>query len=277
MTKSLLWETITKTWQGKIVTLLFFLLTIWWITLQFPITKSDLSGRLFGAGYGVVALWGALNGLFISNKWGGFKSIFGRALLMFSLGLFAQEFGQISYFYYVFIQHIEVPYPSIGDIGYFGSIPFYIYGIFLLGKASGVKIVLRSFTKKILALVIPLAMLILGYALFLNNYKFDWLNPLKIYLDFGYPLGEAIYVSIAIVTYLLSRNFLGGVMRDKIFFILFALGVQFLSDYTFLYQVSRNTWAPNGINDYMYLLAYFFMTLGLLQLGNTFYKLKNSS
>ena len=89
-------------------------------------------------------------------------------------------------------------------------------------------------------------MLAVGYFLFLQGYEFDWSDPLKVFLDFGYPFGQAIYVSIAILTYLLSRGILGGIMKGKILFILFALCMQFLSDYTFLYQSSKGTWSVGG-------------------------------
>ncbi len=271
-----MWETIRGQWQASVTLAAFIILTIFWIFLQVIIPNEKDIHKFFGAVYGVIALWGAIWGVGISLKWGGIKSVMGRAILMFSLGLFAQEFGQVVLSFYDYYLHIEGSYPSLGDVGYFGSIPLYIYGIVLLAQASGVKIALRSFTKQIQALIIPIAMLILGYSLFLKGYKLDWSNPIKVYLDFGYPLGEAIYISIAIVTYLLSRSVLGGIMRSKILFILFALCVQFLSDYTFLYQSSKGTWHVGQINDYMYLVAYFLMSLGLMQLGTVVSKLKNT-
>lgn len=270
-----MFETIKREWQAQLAIVLFLLLTLWWLVgLGNP---DGYKIRYFGdypSIYGVMALWGAIWGISISRSWGLVKSVMGRAIFMFSLGLFAQEFGQLAYAYLAFYKGIEVPYPSIGDIGYFGSIPLYIYGIWLLAKASGVKIQMKSIVSKIQAVIIPVVMLLLGYALFLQDYKFDWSNSLKIFFDFGYPLGQAIYISLAFLTYLLSRNSLGGIMRSKILFILFALFVQFLSDYVFLYQASKGTWSVGGINDYMYLISYFVMTLGLLQFKTVLTKLK---
>lgn len=269
-----MWETIQKQWEAKVAILLLVLLTIWWILN--PLVQKAMGGRFFGdypSIYGIMALLGAICGITISQKWGGLRSIMGKVTLMFSLGLFAQEFGQIVYAYFSFYKHIDVPYPSLGDVGYFGSIPFYILGIFFLAKASGVKIGFNSFKNKIQAILIPVVVLAIGYFLFLQGYEFDWSNPIKIFLDFGYPFGQAIYISFAILTYLLSRGVLGGIMKSKILFILFALSIQFLSDYTFLYQSSRGTWHVGQINDYMYLVAYFMMTLGLIQLKTVLDKL----
>lgn len=267
-------ETIKKEWQAKLAVLLFFLLTVWWVVS--PSVQKMMGGRFFGdfpSIYVIMALCGAIWGIAISEIWGGLKSVMGKAVLMFSLGLFAQVFGQIYYAYLSFYKHVDVPYPSIGDIGYFGSIPLYILGVLFIAKASGVKIGVRSFSSKIQAFLIPLVVLAAGYFLFLQGYEFDWSNPIKLFLDFGYPLGQAVYVSFAILTFLLSRGILGGIMKSKILFILFALSIQFLSDYTFLYQSSRGIWSVGGINDYMYLFAYFLMTLGLLQLKTVLSKL----
>lgn len=269
-----MWETIRKYVVAQIAIVIFILLTLWWLMLRLITGITDFHNQLFAATYGAMALWGGVWGLAVSRKWGGFKSVMGKAIAMFALGLFAQEFGQLAYSYYIYYLKIEVPYPSLGDIGFFGSILFYIYGVLLLAKASGAKIKLQSFVHKIQVVLIPLGMLIIAYTLFLQGYIFDWENPIKVFLDFGYPMGQAIYISIAFLTYLLSRKILGGIMKEKILFILFALCIQFLSDYTFLYQSSRGTWSVGGINDYMYLVSYFLMTLGILQLGTVLNKLK---
>lgn len=264
-----MWVRLKGDKKVAILIAVFLFFTVWWLAIQLPIASRDVLNKYFGVFYGLVALLGAIWSFIIQKQWGGKKSLMGRAILMFSLGLFLQEFGQLTYFYYFFIRHIEVPYPSIGDIGYFGSIPLYIYGTILLSKAAGVKVSLASFKNKLQAIVIPIIILGYSYFVFLQGYEFDWSHPLTIFLDFGYPLGQAIYVSVAILAVLLTRGVLGGVMKYRILFILFALLIQYVSDFTFLYQVSKEIWTAGGINDYMYLVSYFVMTLALLQLRVT--------
>lgn len=270
-------ETIQKEWKAKIAVVFFLLLTIWWLVNNFVIGNQNIAYDNFfdfSEVYGYMAVLGGIWGIMIARKWGGFGSIVGKALVMFSLGLFAQEFGQLAYAWYNDIYKVPGPYPSLGDVGFFGSIIFYAYGVILLAQASGVRLRLQSFVSKIQAIIIPLIMLGVGYYLFLQGYTFDWSNPLKIFLDFGYPFGQAIYVSLAILTYLLSRGVLGGIMKSKILFILFALVIQFLCDYTFLYQSSKGIWHVGEINDYMYLVAYFVMATSLIQFESVFKKLK---
>lgn len=256
---------------------LFLVLTIYWIITQFvPSLNTHHQIYSFSTIYGIEAVCGTFFGLLIAKQWGGMKSTIGMAIIMFSLGLFAQEFGQLVYSYYYIVLHLQsADYPSLGDIGFFGSIPLYCAGIILLGKAAGAKGKLKSFKLTTLSLGITLLMLIVGYVLFLQKYTFDWSNPIKIFLDFGYPLGEAIYISLAISTYFLSRGVLGGIMKNKILFILFALLIQFLADYVFLYQTNNNTWIDGGINDFMYLIAYFLMSLGLIQFYHVLKKLRS--
>ena len=94
-------ETIKKEWQVKVAVVLLLALTVWWgVGLLNPDTYST---RYFGdypSIYGVMALWGGFWGFSISKHWGGMKSVMGKAIIMFSLGLFAQEVGQIIYAYY---------------------------------------------------------------------------------------------------------------------------------------------------------------------------------
>lgn len=269
-------DIIKRDWRVKVAGLLFLLLTVWWFLS--PSYQGPQHERFFGdfpSIYGMIALFGAIWGLAISRKWGGFKSIMGKAIIFFSLGLLAQVFGQLVYAYYSFYKNIAIPYPSLGDLGYFGSIPLYTYGVFLLGRASGVKFSLKSSRHQLLAFLIPAIMLIFTYIIFLQHYEMPrfvgkflplWLVPVTIFLDFGYPLGEAIYISLALLAFLLSRKILGGVMKYKILILLLALSIQYLCDFTFLYQVSKGTYVSGGINDLMYLISYFVMTLGLLEL-----------
>lgn len=267
-------ETIKKEYLAKIAIALFIVLTIWWVVLSFSGSKEQLQNYLFGASYGLMAVLGGVAGIRIARHWGGSRSIMGKAILLLSFGLLAEEYGQIIFSYYNIFAHIEVPYPSLADIGFFGNIPLYTIGIILLAQASGIHFSLKKLSSKIQAVFIPIIMLVFSYFFFLQKYEFDWSNPIKIFLDFGYPLGQAFYVSLAFLTYSLSKGILGGVMKNKILFLIIALVVQYLSDYNFLFQSNRGTWVNGGYGDYLYLLAYFLMTLGIIQLNTVLEKIR---
>ena len=249
----------------------FVVLLIWWMVLFFGFdTQLEKQNLYWAASYQLIAIWGVIWGIFASKKWGGLKSVMGKSIAFFTTGLFLQVFGQSSFSFYNLILKVEIPYPSIPDIGYFGSIPFFILGGIYLGKAAGVQFSLNSFFNKIQVVAIPAFMVALSYIFFLRDYSFSEISPLQIFLDFGYPIGQAFYISIAILVYLLSKNFLGGIMKYKVLLILFGLVMQYISDYNFLFQNLKGTWINGGYGDVLYMFTYFLMTYGLIKIANVF-------
>ncbi|HEY4513393.1 MAG TPA: hypothetical protein VJH06_02670 [Candidatus Paceibacterota bacterium] len=259
----------------------FVIFSVTWLYIQqFDIEASRDLRQLWGHFYWILPVFGGIAGLFTSKKWGGYKSLLGKTILVLSMGLLLQSFGQIYSSYYVFFNDVESPpYPAIGDIGFFGSVLVYIYGVMLLSKLSGFHFSIKKIHNKIWAFLIPAFMLLLSYFMFLKGYEFDWsgwTSSITILLDFGYPLGQAFYVSIAILSLLVSRNLLGGILKRPIWYLIFALIVQSLSDFVFIYQATRGTWYVGGFNDYMYLTSYFLMTLALIHMSSVFKKIKES-
>jgi hypothetical protein len=254
--------------------ILFVAYVVWWASFQAVVQSQGVSVQRFGATYGVVALFGAVAGFIASRKWGGYKTVIGRALLFYSLGLLAQEAGQIIYTYYIYGAKIQIPYPSWGDVAYFGSVLLYIYATILLAKAAGVRFSLKNSWYKIVAFVVFAAIISTSYLVFLHNHQYDWHKPITAFLDFGYPMGQAIYISLAVTAYLLSRKLLGGVMRAGIVIIIFALIIQYFADFTFLYQSSRGTWLTGRWNDLSYLVAYFVMATAMIKFQDIYKDLR---
>ncbi len=264
----------------NILTTLYAVVSVWFlylhIFLNFDLDSTQYDLKIWASVYQILALFGGIVGIYVSKKWGGYKSIIGKAVLFFALGLLLQVFGQSFDSYLNVLKNVEIPYPSIGDIGFFGSVLSYIVGAFYMLKSVGFKFSFKSLKGKLIAVIIPLTILVSSYFFFLKGYEFDWSSPLKIFLDFGYPFGEAIYVSIAILAFLVSRNYLGGIMKKPILFLIFALFFQYLCEFTFLYQANAGTWYAGGVNDFMYFTSYSIMAFSLIKLGSVFYKIKNS-
>lgn len=256
---------------------LFILFTLFWVVISFIWPTNTFLGDLFAASYGIIALYGGVLGLVVARQWGGFKSSLGKSLLCFSVGLLSQEFGQVVYSYYLSYLHTSVPYPSIGDLGFFGSIPLYLSGTYYVLCALRLRFIYFSLSTKIISICTPLVLLFGSHLFFLRGYEFDWVSPLTIFLDFGYPLGQAAYISFAILTYFLSFKKLGGILKTNFMLLLFALLCQYLADYVFLYQASRDIWVISGINDYMYLVAYSIMTWAIIQLHKSLLFIKQDS
>lgn len=270
-------EAIRKDFRIQIAVVFFILYTLWFMFFQLPGVEDEFHYDWFTVTYGAVAAWGGIWGLFIAKKWGGFKSVIGKSIIFFSLGLLFQEIGQLLYTYYIYFLNIELPFPSIGDYFFWGTIPLYIAGIIYLSQVAGVHISLRSLAGKLQAVLIPAIILLICYGVFLQEYVFDWSNPVKIAIDLLVPIGEGVYISLAILTYTLTRGVLGGMMKGTVLFILIALFAEFMADWVFLYQASRGTWSVSGINDYMYFVAYFLMAVGLLRFDQIFKILRENN
>lgn len=247
--------------------IIFLIFAGWWLEIFLTGSSDQSQNHWFGFSYGSFSLWGGILGLIIARQWGGWRSLIGRAVVCLSIGLLFQGWGQYSFWYMNSIKGIEVPYPSYPDIGYFGTIPFYIYASYLLAKSAGGKFRFSSLSNGMSLLIIPALMLCIAYFSFLRNLPFDFENPIASLMDYAYPTGQALYISGALLTYSLSRKLLGGVMRFPILFLVFAFIIQFLADYVYIYF--HDIYFPGSFIDFFYLLAYFVMSLGLIQLKIT--------
>lgn len=255
-------------------TALFAAFLTFWLVLGAKDLRGDSDqAELFSALYGSMALFGGIVGLSVSKRWGGFKSLIGRSVVFASLGLLAQVAGQVAYSAYTYLWHEEIPYPSYGDIGYFGSVILYILAAYSLVKALKTKKSLDKHINKTAIVAIPAGLLVFSYLVFLQDYEFDFSNPLVPLLDFGYPLGQAFYLSLGLLALLLSGRYLGGIMRSVILMFLCALLLQYVADFTFLYQVNNDTWETAGSNELVYLVSYYVMTLSLIRFGTALDKL----
>lgn len=242
----------------------YFIIFIWWIKIFISGVKVSDENYLFGLAYAFIALIGGVNGLFVSKRWGGYKSLMGKGIIFLSLGLLSYWFGQVVWSYYNLFLKVEVPYPSIADIGYFSAILFYIAGMYTFTKASGAKLTFNKLKGKLIAFIIPTSMLITSYFLFLQHISPDFSNPIKTFLDFGTPVGYAIVISMALTAYFLTKGVLGGTMKNRILYIISALIIQNITDNTFLYQYGTGTYYNAGINDLMFATSFTMMSLGLI-------------
>lgn len=256
-----------------ILIVLFVYFISWWLILQF-LYNDPYSSFLWPSLYLLIALVGAVGGIIISgNLRYGMRSCFliERSILFFSIGLLLQVFGQIVYSTYVLAYKISIPYPSLADVGFFGSSLFYIRGLFYLAGITGIRLKLMSFWQKKEVILITLLLLSISYFVFLRDYQFDWNYPIRIILDFGYPFIESIYVGLALIILLYGKDLVGGVMNWPP--LLLAMFMQYAADFNFVYQIKNGTWIDGGYGDLLYLIAYFVLSYSLIRLGLTFKKL----
>ncbi len=254
----------------------FVLLSIWWLSIFFRYQTGGLENDIFTYLLLLFPLVGGIAGVYYSRLWGGLKSLLGTSIFTLSLGLFANFIGNIIFLYYIYVLDVEIPYPSWGDVPFYASVILYIIGSYQLAKTVSVKLKSQPLFNKLLGVIIPVIILLISYLILMRDYDFETATPLLIFLDFGWQIGQAFYVSIALLIYWASKDVLGGLMRKPIVLLIGALVLQFIADFHFSYQINQDTWYVGGTNDFLLMAAYFLMTLAIFSIGNIYYKIQKS-
>lgn len=239
----------------------FIMLLILWL---FTYTKK-IDPIFFGISYPIILAFGCYWGVGITKQWRGNTNMLGKALVLFLMGLLSQLFGQIIFTSYILFFHVEIPYPSLADLGFFGSVIFYIFAVLTIAKFCGLSFSILSAYQKAVGIIIFILITLLFNVLSLSSYIVDLSNPIRVFLDFGYPFFEALSLTITILTYAFSRRLLSGLLRSRILLLLFALTIQYIADINFSYQTIAQTWTNSGYGDLLYMFAYVAMAYALLR------------
>ncbi len=215
--------------------------------------------------YWVIALIGGIFGLLISNKWGGLRSIAGKAIFWLSIGLLMQSLGQMIYAYLSVIQGVEDPYPSPAEIFFVSSIPSYIIGSYYIAKLSGLSADLKTKKFKVFAVVTALLLMWFAYSQFIEGHDVESTSLILLSLEIIYPFGQSIFIVTTLLAFFLNKNLKGGALMNRIFFLLFGLLSQYFAD-TFYDRT------PVQYSDMLYIYSYFLISLGLILFNETAFK-----
>lgn len=254
----------------KVLVLNYVLATVVTCVLFYLGATSLLANSLYGVLFlGFIPVLGGINGLFIAQRWGFFKSAVGRTVIYLSLGLIAWGLG--TYIYsgiYNLILQIEVPYPSFADIGYVLALPLWAMGIIQLSRATGAKYGLQSSRGKIALLVVPFLVIVASYYLLIiiartGSFTSGDTAILKIILDLTYPLGDVVILTLATLIYGLSYSYFGGIFKKAIYLILTGFVLMYFADFAFSYTTTLGTWSPGDWNDLLFATAMLSLSCGI--------------
>lgn len=233
--------------QSKIILIYYFIILAWGSTFYFLKIKETPANYWYQFAFGLIPLLGGISGIFKSKQWGMLKSKVGKAVFFISLGLVSWGVGQMFWsVFYNLLQKVEVPYPSLADIGYSLSFPFLGLGIVYLSKATGARFSLNHLRGKILLFVLPVIAMILSYYLLIvvargGSIPFGEEN-LKLFFDIAYPLGDLMILTFALLIYGLSFNYLGGRYQLPIVCIIIGFIVLYIADFSFSYTTTIGTY-----------------------------------
>jgi hypothetical protein len=255
-----------------IVLMIFFLSA--WVVINFTSvgTNEDIRNA-FTDSYWVLPLFGGIIGVVVANQWGGIKSVIGKCMLFLSWGLIFQALGQITYALYFYLFHIEVPYPSLGDVAYLSSVILYIISAWYLARIMGVWTQMKRVPIKLSILAVPILILVISYKIFLADYDFADFEIFKGIMDFGQPLGQAIYISFALLAAIFSWKKLGGKLKGAVLFMIFGFFLQYCADFYYAYRATYGGWRPAYISDLIYIVTYFITSQALLMFAAGYHRL----
>lgn len=219
-----------------------------------------------------IPLVGGLLGIKNSRHWGGVKSIMGRSSFFLSIGLMAWAGGMVFWNYYIFFTDIEIPYPSLADVGFVLGLLFLVCGIVYLSKAIGVRFALRNKKGKALLFIIPIVVILISIYLLVivargGSIAYDD-SFLKLFFDLLYPLGDVLILAVISLVYLLSREYLGGVYKGPILVLLVGFLLFYFSDFLFSYTTTQETYFNGHFVDFLFTTTMFILSLGLSMLDS---------
>ncbi|HSW96758.1 MAG TPA: hypothetical protein VLF89_02955 [Candidatus Saccharimonadales bacterium] len=239
----------------------------WWVLIQFYKVTDQSINIVFAFSYGLIPLLGGGLGLFRSKDWGFLKSVLGKALFFFSLGLITWGIGECIWSYYTIFLKVEIPYPSWSDAGFIISWPLWAIGVYHLSHATGAKYGLKRTPGQLFLFILPILIAIISYYLLVIVARSGSITsgggPLKIFFDLAYPIGDAIVLTIALLVYGLSFKYLGGRFKWPVIITLFGFIFNYAADFGFSYTTTVGTFYNGGLVDLLFTTAMFVLSFGI--------------
>ncbi len=165
-----------------------------------------------------------------------------QGLLFWGIALAAWAVGLLIWSYYNLVAKIDIPFPSLADIGFLIFLPVMALGTW---KIQGVY---QSENKQPLIAGLPLIIVSMVLVLFVFN-RPDLSTDLPMlarFINFAYSLGDGILLSMTLVA--LQGNARAGTKRH---FYILILGLMMLTvgDFTFYYSTAHETYWNGYIPD----------------------------
>jgi hypothetical protein len=258
-----------------ILDLSFIATGIWWITI-FVRDINNIENYYFNLVYALITLLGGVIALINSKEWGGFKSLYGRALIGFGLSLIAWAFGGIVWAYYNFggftldkflnPQTIsDVPAPGLPDLGFVLFFPFCLWGLICLLKATGFKYVWQTMRGKLLFTLTPIVATVITFIAYQNIRVLvasESTAMISVILNYYYNVSDAFMIGISIGLLFLAPKFSGGKLKNAFLLIVLGLIGQYLADFFFNIRIATGEYFNADFSDMLYAASLYLMSVG---------------
>lgn len=249
----------------------FTVMFFWWIAINTFHLVDTNQNYAFGLIFGLIPLIGGVRGLRNAIRWGGEKSVMGRATGLLSLGLVSWSIGGLIWAYYNFFGAVYVPYPSLADVAYVISWPLWAAGAIQLSRATGARFSLRKLKGKLLLILIPVFVSAVSYFLLISVARGGELDlssgAVKVFFDLAYPIGDVVILSFALLIYGLSFSYLGGRYRYAILMLLAGFVLNYFADFAFSWTTTGGTFYVAGWVDLLFMAAMTALSIGVVGLN----------
>jgi hypothetical protein len=256
---------------SKFIIGLYVLTVVFWVLF---VISTHYTGTLEGwrfsyllkpflIGMTLIPLAGGVIGLRNAIRWGGRKTVMGRSMLALGLGMVAWGGGMVIWNYYLFFTSVSVPYPSLADTIFVLSWPLWTYGIIVLSKALGIRFAMRGMSKSFWLLPITVALISVYLIVFMARGGIIYDNPLKLFFDLFYPLGDIVILSVTTSVYFALHKYFGGVYKVPVLILLSGFLLNYLGDFVFAYTTTQGTYFNGHLSDFLYTTAMFMLSLSL--------------
>lgn len=258
----------------------FVVMLLYWLAIQMSDIKDLPINLFYSFSTAVLAFFGGVFGLLVSKNWGGTRSAVGKAVLLMSAGTISWSLGNFVWSFNNFILHVEMPYPSLADLGYLLAIPLWIIGVVFLSEATGARFSLRKMRGRLLLIIFPILGAILSYYFLFVIARDSTIDLegglLKVLLDFYYPISDFVILTVSFVMFGLSLKYLGGRFRLPIYTILLGFIFMFLADFLFSYTTTIETYYNGNFPDLLFAVAMYVISVGVcsLDISDNYYLTK---
>lgn len=252
---------------SKLLCLLYLFFFVWWLYIQQLGTQESSVNTWFAAAYSIVPILGAFGGFVTATSWSTVNRELKKAIMAFSFGLLSWGSGEIIWSIYNLFFKIEVPYPSLADVGFMMSLPLWSLGIVFLARGVGIKADVKNRLIKYLVFLLPVVVLIISYYLLFIVIRRADFGPesglIKLFFDISYPLWDIVLLVLITIINILAFGFI----RDRFLkpFIIISLGLlfSFFADLGFSYQSSVGEFYNGGFVDLLFITTNFLVSLGI--------------
>jgi hypothetical protein len=173
---------------------------------------------------------------------------------------FAWSVGEALWSYYDLIKGIQVPFPSLADVGFLTAIPLALFG--LLSFPSTYQRPVHRLQGFLDGCIIAMALLFASWATILGPlYRSHHGGVLKQIISLAYPMSDVVMVSLVII--LIARS--GRRRWTSLGLVMIGLVAFALADSSFSYLTEVNTYGRGNFLDSGWVAGYLLIGLGALR------------